>query len=111
MGIWQQGMTLKSIERDVIIDAYRFFDCNKEATARALGISTKGLYNKIEAYKKEDEKVAAARQKREEKYQEEMSDFRGSFNEILVDEGIVPQELDPDESKMMPMENNIAKNY
>ena len=86
MGIWQQGMTLKSVEREIILDAYKFFDCNKEATARALGISTKGLYNKIEAYKKDDEKLETAKRKREEKLHEELCDFRGSFGEILTDE-------------------------
>jgi hypothetical protein len=47
---WQPGMTLAQIERMVIMKALSWFQGNKEQTARALGVSTKTIYNKVEQY-------------------------------------------------------------
>lgn len=49
-GGWQPGKSLAQIEKESILAAYQFYGHNKEMTARALGISTKTIYNKIEQY-------------------------------------------------------------
>lgn len=47
---WQPGMTLESIEKDVILMALRFYQDNREHTANSLGISVRTLYNKLKEY-------------------------------------------------------------
>jgi hypothetical protein len=58
---WQPGLSLAEIEKMVIQKALRFYQGNKEQTARALGVSTKTIYNKVEFYegraKSADEEV------------------------------------------------------
>lgn len=46
-------LTLKNVERDHIFQALKYFEGNKAQTARALGISIKTLYNKLDEYKLE----------------------------------------------------------
>ena len=41
---------LKAIEQEYILQVLQLFDGNKTATAKALGISLKGLYNKLHSY-------------------------------------------------------------
>ena len=41
---------LKAIEQEYILQVLQLFDGNKTATAKALGISLKGLYNKLHKY-------------------------------------------------------------
>lgn len=50
MSEWQPGMTLEQVEKMTIQKALRFYQGNQERTARALGISTKTIYNKIRQY-------------------------------------------------------------
>lgn len=47
---WQPGMTLADMEKMTILAALRFYRGNKTQTAEALGITSKTVYNKIEAY-------------------------------------------------------------
>lgn len=51
---WSPGVTLDSIERQVIFKAFAFYRENKTATAGALGISIRTLDNKFEKYREED---------------------------------------------------------
>lgn len=44
---------LWEVERDHILDAMRLTDGNKPLAAKALGISLKGLYNKLNRYQAE----------------------------------------------------------
>ena len=48
-GTWSPGMTLKQLEEHAITQALAHTNGNKAAAARALGISLKGLYNKLHA--------------------------------------------------------------
>lgn len=56
MSSWRPGETLESIEKDAILQAYRFHEENKTQTSSALGISIRTLDAKLEKYK-EDAKV------------------------------------------------------
>lgn len=47
---WQPGWTLAQVEKAVIYEALKFYHNNKVHTARALGISERTLYNKLELY-------------------------------------------------------------
>lgn len=47
---WQPGWTLDQVEKEVIYQALKFYQNNKVHTARALGISERTLYNKLEIY-------------------------------------------------------------
>lgn len=49
-------LTLKQIERQVIEFRLQLFDGNKSQAAKSLGVSLKTIYNKLEAYRKVDEK-------------------------------------------------------
>lgn len=49
--IWSPGVTLEQIEKQVILKAFSFFDCNKTRTADALGIAVRTLDAKLEKYK------------------------------------------------------------
>jgi DNA-binding NtrC family response regulator len=52
---WQPGVTLDTVERDVIERALRFFEGNKAATARSLGIAVRTLDNKLASYEEQVE--------------------------------------------------------
>lgn len=47
---WQPGMSLEFLERAAILEAMKFFQNNKAATARALGIAPRTLDSKLEKY-------------------------------------------------------------
>lgn len=51
---WSPGITLETIERQVILAAYRHFRGNKTATANSLGIAIRTLDNKLEKYQGDD---------------------------------------------------------
>ncbi len=48
--VWSPGVTLESIEKEVILRAFRFYRGNKTATSSALGIAIRTLDNKLEKY-------------------------------------------------------------
>jgi Bacterial regulatory protein, Fis family len=52
--MWQPGITLEQIEREVILKALRFYQGNKTQTARALGVAVRTIDNKLECYKGSD---------------------------------------------------------
>jgi hypothetical protein len=54
--IWQPGKTLAQVEKEVIYKALQFFRGNKVQTAKALDISERTLYNKLEIYEGKKEK-------------------------------------------------------
>ncbi len=68
--IWSPGVTLDSIEKQVILKAFRFYRGNKTATAQALGIAIRTLDNKLTAYeadgKAEKEREEDGKQQRAE---------------------------------------------
>lgn len=48
--MWQPGMTLAQLEKEVILKALRFYGGNKVQTAKSLGIAERTLYNRLEEY-------------------------------------------------------------
>lgn len=48
--LWQPGVTLDQVEKEVILKALSFYHGNKTVTARALGIAIRTLDNKLEKY-------------------------------------------------------------
>jgi hypothetical protein len=84
MIIWQPGMSLEFLERLAIFEAMKFFQNNKSATARALGIAPRTLDNKLEKY--------AADDKEREKFDQQQRANRESLlqrqrNGALADSG------------------------
>jgi hypothetical protein len=55
--VWSPGITLADIEKEVIYTCLRYCDNNKTATALALGISVRGLDNKLALYKQQEESL------------------------------------------------------
>lgn len=49
--LWSPGVTLESIEKQVILTAFRFYKGNKTKTSISLGISIRTLDNKLDGYK------------------------------------------------------------
>lgn len=84
--IWSPGMTLESVEKQVILMAYRVFKGNKTQTAQALGISVRTLDKKLADYKVDSDKE----QKREEHEQQERAAYlkraRGSYTGYNAEE-------------------------
>lgn len=65
---WQPGMSLEALEKSAIFEAMKFFQNNKAATARALGIAPRTLDNKLEKYAAEDkERVSFDDEQRKER--------------------------------------------
>ena len=51
--MWYLGMTLDQAERKIIEKVLRFYNGNKSATARSLGVSVKTIENKVKQYEQE----------------------------------------------------------
>lgn len=69
--VWQVGMTLENLEREVILRCYRYFRGNKTTCAASLGIAIRTLDNKLEKYgadDKEREAINAIQKKRREEF-------------------------------------------
>lgn len=47
---WRPGMTLDDLERQVILASIAHHDHNRTAAAKALGVSTRTIHNKLNRY-------------------------------------------------------------
>lgn len=56
---WSPGMTLETIEKHAIEQAYKFYQGNKVQTARALDVAVRTLEAKLEKYKNDDARESA----------------------------------------------------
>jgi hypothetical protein len=68
---WQPGMTLESIEKSAILQAFRFYRGNKTVTANALGMAIRTLDNKLDQYQaegKEQERLNNEQRKQREEF-------------------------------------------
>jgi hypothetical protein len=54
---WTPGVTLDQLERHAIEQAFRFYQGNKSATARALDIAVRTLEAKLEKYAADDKRT------------------------------------------------------
>ena len=50
---WSPGVTLEQIEKQVILNAYKFYRGNATQTAISLGINEKTIRNKLEKYEQD----------------------------------------------------------
>lgn len=74
---WQPGMTLESVEKEVILQAFRYYRGNKTATANALGFAIRTLDMKLEKYGKDEESRKKAQDERDRREQEFIARARG----------------------------------
>jgi hypothetical protein len=66
---WSPGVSLATIEKQVILKAYRWFRGNATQTAIALGVSEKTIRNKLAEYEADDKKrLEAQTREREERH-------------------------------------------
>lgn len=91
---WQPGMTLDSMEKMAILQAYRFYRSNKTATANALGISIRTLDNKLEKYASDDKKV-----------EDTNDEQRNKRAEFLIRQRGLPQTPDGNAPTNSPVQN------
>lgn len=75
--IWQPGMTLETVEKEVILQAMRYFRGNKTATSTALGIAYKTLDNKLHQYKEDEQSQEKRLNERTARDQEYLNRARG----------------------------------
>jgi hypothetical protein len=76
---WQPGMTLESIEKEAILQAFRFYRANKTQTSIALGCAVNTLTAKLDSYKEGEEyerERHEERVRRDEEYQLRARDIR-----------------------------------
>lgn len=50
---WEQGVSLETMEMRIIITVYKHYRYNKTQTAKALGLSLRGLRNKLTVYRRQ----------------------------------------------------------
>lgn len=84
---WSPGITLETIERQVILAAYRHFRGNKTATANSLGIAIRTLDNKLEKYQGDDdtmEKNDAQRKANADEFLKRQRGFQTGVDGALV---------------------------
>lgn len=77
---WRPGITIYLAEKEVILQAFKFYQSNKTATAHALGISTRTLDNKLERYESDRQ------------YEQQRAEHLAHYERSLLDEqrGKVP---------------------
>lgn len=76
---WSPGVTLDSIEQQVIEKALDFFKKNKTATAQALGISIRTLDNKLEKYRDDRRKYELSEEERKRNRDDFLARCRGNI--------------------------------
>lgn len=60
---WSPGVTLEAIEKQVILNAFRFYRGNKTQCSISLGISIRTLENKLEKYEDDGKQQLEAERK------------------------------------------------
>lgn len=61
--MWQPGMSMEDVEKEVYSKALRFYQNNKSQTSRSLGVSVRTLDSKIEKYDIEKKGISATEEK------------------------------------------------
>lgn len=69
--MFQIGVKLEDMERQIILYTLHFFKENREACARALGVSVKTIFNKLEKYEADNQ----VQIKQEEEYQKKRAEW------------------------------------
>lgn len=76
--VWQPGVSLDEVEREVIIKAYAHYGMVKNTTARVLGISIRTLDAKLEKYESDLEAEKARRAKQRVEAEAQLARARGN---------------------------------
>lgn len=82
--VWQPGVELEVIEREVIEAALRYFANNKQQAADSLGVSVRTIHNKIKKWKEDDEAKARYQKQLDQKAKDKqsyLSDLPRGFSE------------------------------
>lgn len=87
---WTPGMSLESVERQVILAAFRHYRGNKTATAQSLGIAIRTLDNKLAQYEGDDKKEKLAHELNAQRGQDFLARQRGFTTS--VDGAVIPIE-------------------
>lgn len=95
---WSPGVTLESVEKQIILVAFRHYRGNKSATANSLGITVRTLENKFEKYE-DDKKVEKEREDNDRKQREEFLARQRGAN--------TPNYLDTAETLSKPGEEQV----
>lgn len=74
---WAPGMTIAVLEQEAIKQAYKYYQFNKTATARALEISVRTLDTKLVEYEKLDAEFKELGDKRRAEREEQLLRARG----------------------------------
>jgi hypothetical protein len=83
-------MTLASVEKAIILNAFKFYRNNKTATAQALGVAIRTLDSKLSKYELEAIDEAAAAHDRQARRDAQLKRARG----VITNEGLrTPQEI------------------
>lgn len=64
--VWQPGVELEEIEREVIEAALKYFAYNKQQAANSLGVSVRTIHNKIKKWQSDDEAKAKESDRRDQ---------------------------------------------
>ena len=92
---WQPGISLESMERQVILAAFRYYRGNKTATAQSLGIAIRTLDNKLEKYEADDKSAKERNDAHFNEREEFLKAQRGEKSNWK------PQPIDPGISKSL----------
>ncbi len=85
---WNPGSTLESIEKDVILQALKFYRGNKTATASALQMGIRTLDTKLEKYE-QDGVISERAEERYRKFREDrLKEQRGQPSSLSAEAGL-----------------------
>lgn len=74
---WHPGVSLASLEKQAILEAFRFYRGNKTMTSQSLGISIRTLDSKLEQYKEDGKSYEERNSERAKQRQEFLAKCRG----------------------------------
>lgn len=74
---WHPGVSLASLEKQAILEAFRFYRGNKTMTSQSLGISIRTLDSKLEQYKEDGKSYEERNAERAKKREEFLAKCRG----------------------------------
>lgn len=83
---WQPGMTLEGIEKEAILQAFRFFRGNKTSTSIALGIAIRTLDSKLERYQVESKQQEIDTDDRRKRQENHLARARGLTPPVIQGE-------------------------
>ena len=74
--VWNPGLSLAAIEKEIIQRAYEHFQKNKQQTAQSLGIAVRTLEYKLQQYDEELQRFKQDEEIRKQRAQEQLLQAR-----------------------------------